>query len=102
VRDSVGVVRIQHGTRQTWAGACYERGGALRKKKHDPLWKIVNEKIALQGGEPDVDVTCPYCHVIVHLGSAVEDKDRYVCGLCGGLSEVVEGEAGELGLKPLE
>jgi hypothetical protein len=69
-------------------------GGVVAKKKFDPLWELVDEKIALQGQEPDVDVPCPHCHVIVHLGASAEAGQRVTCGLCGGLSTVVESEQG--------
>jgi transposase-like protein len=72
----------------------------VAKKKYDPLWEIVDEKVALQGVEPDIDVPCPYCHVMVHLGSGVKRGERYACGLCGRVSEVVEEAAGA-GLKPI-
>ena len=57
-------------------------------KKYDPLWEIVDEKVALQGQEPDVDTPCPHCHVIVHLGGSAEMGDRFACGLCGGVCTV--------------
>jgi hypothetical protein len=69
----------------------------VSRKKYDPLWEIVGEKIALQGSEPDFDARCPYCHVVVHLGRAAKAGDRYECGLCGGLSEATE-EQGSLTL----
>lgn len=64
-------------------------------KKFDPLWEIVDEKIALQGAEPDIDALCPYCHVSVHLGAGVLGGARVTCGLCGGSSEVVQ--SGDVG-----
>ena len=74
----------------------------MAKKKYDPLWEIVDEKVALQGEEPDVDCRCPHCHVIVHLGTECHrGRATYECGLCGGLSEVVE-EAGSPGLKRVD
>lgn len=66
----------------------------MAKKKYDPLWEVVGEKVALQGQEPDVDVTCPHCGVTVHLGSAATAGEKYACGLCGGVSEVIEGPGG--------
>ena len=66
----------------------------MAKKKHDPLWEVVDEKIALQGQEPDVDVPCPHCGVLVHLGGSAKAGERYACGLCGGKSEVVLGAEG--------
>lgn len=72
----------------------------MGKKKYDPLWELVDEKIALQGQAPDVDVVCPHCHVIVHLGAQARPGERYQCGLCGGVAEVVEGSEGPA-LKPV-
>lgn len=66
----------------------------MAKKRYDPLWEIVGEKVALQGQEPDVDAECPHCHVTVHLGKTARSGERYTCGLCGGLSEVAEGPEG--------
>jgi len=66
----------------------------VAKKKFDPLWEIVDEQIALQGQEPDVDLPCPHCHVLLHLGSVAQTGQRVTCGLCGGSSEVVEGPEG--------
>lgn len=68
----------------------------MAKKRYDPLWEIVNEKVALQGEEPDVDVLCPHCHVTVHLGTAAKPGERYACGLCGGVSEVAVGHGGPM------
>ncbi len=73
----------------------------MAKKKYDPLWEIVDEKVALQGQEPDVDVACPCCHVTVHLGSGRKPGERYACGLCGGVSEVEERPGG-LGLRAVD
>jgi hypothetical protein len=67
-------------------------------KKYDPLWEIVDEKVALQNAEPDADALCPYCHVTVHLGAAAPLGRKVECGLCGGASEIVQTAAG-LGLK---
>ncbi len=66
----------------------------MAKKKFDPLWEIVDEKIPLQGQGPDVDVPCPHCHVPLHLGPGDQKGQRITCGLCGGSSEVVEGPEG--------
>lgn len=66
----------------------------MAKKKFDPLWELVDEKIALQGQEPDVDLPCPHCHVLLHLGVAAEAGQRVTCGLCGGVSHVVETNEG--------
>ncbi len=70
-------------------------------KKYDPLWEIVDEKVVLQGQGPDIDIPCPYCNVLVHLGSAAVAGERYACGLCGGVSEVVGGPE-RIGLRAVE
>lgn len=62
----------------------------MSKKKYDPLWEIVDEKVALQGAEPDLDARCPYCHVVVHIGLEAQVGGRYECGLCGGTSLLTE------------
>ena len=67
----------------------------MTEKKYDPLWKIVDEDVALQGGEPDVDAQCPYCHVTVHVGLEAKAGERYECGLCGNVSLLSE-ETGRL------
>jgi hypothetical protein len=79
---------------------CTELGGDVAKKKYDPLWEIVDEKVALQGQEADVDGHCPYCNVTVHLGSRATTLERVSCGLCGGVSEVKAG-AGGVYLEPV-
>jgi transcription initiation factor IIE alpha subunit len=66
----------------------------VSKKKFDPLWEIVDEKRALQGVEPKVDVACPHCHVPLELGSAADKGQTVTCGLCGGSFEVVETPRG--------
>ena len=60
----------------------------MGKKQYDPLWEIVDEKIALQDQEEAVDLPCPYCHVPLRLGPTAEDGWRVACGLCGGVSRV--------------
>ncbi|MFH0916472.1 MAG: hypothetical protein V1912_08510 [bacterium] len=72
----------------------------MAKKKYDPLWEVVDERVALQGAEPDVDVRCPYCHVTVHLGLGNKAGETYECGLCGGVSQVGEAQEGPT-LKPV-
>lgn len=72
----------------------------MAKKKYDPLWEIVNEKVALQGQERHVDVPCPHCHVTVQLGPGIKVGDRFACGLCGGISEVKDEPTG-LALMPV-
>ncbi|MCL5736207.1 MAG: hypothetical protein M1274_11570 [Actinobacteria bacterium] len=66
----------------------------MAKKRYDPLWEIVDEKVALQGAEPDLDSYCPNCHVKVHVGPEFKPGDRLECGLCGALSEMVGGVGG--------
>jgi hypothetical protein len=67
-------------------------------KKYDPLWEIIDEKVALQGQEPDVDLACPYCGVLLHVGATAVQGQKITCGLCSGSAEVVKSGAG-LGLK---
>lgn len=62
----------------------------MGKKKYDPLWQIIDEDVPLQGAEPDVDATCPWCRVTVHLGKDTAPGTTYECGLCGGQSEVYD------------
>jgi hypothetical protein len=64
-------------------------GGAVAGKKYDPLWELVDEKVALQGQEPEVQAHCPHCNVNLTLGPAVVEGTRVACGLCGGASKVV-------------
>jgi len=66
----------------------------VAEKKFDPLWEIIDEKVALQNVEPDIDVPCPHCHVPLHLDSGVSAGTRLKCGLCGGSSVVVETAEG--------
>ncbi|MFH1834459.1 MAG: hypothetical protein ABH877_05490 [bacterium] len=66
----------------------------MAKKRYDPLWEIVDERVALQGMEPDVDAFCPHCRVIVHLGLVARPGEKYECGLCGGVSQVVVNQDG--------
>jgi hypothetical protein len=73
----------------------------VAKKRYDPLWELVDEQVALQGAEEDVDAKCPYCHVNLHVGLRAETGERYECGLCGGVSLLAE-EAGKLTLTRTE
>jgi hypothetical protein len=73
----------------------------VAKKKFDPLWELVDEKIALQNAAPDIDLPCPRCHVLLHVGDAVPDGQKVTCGLCGGISRVVEGPEGPY-LEPVD
>jgi hypothetical protein len=71
----------------------------VTRKRFDPLWEIVDEKVALQNEEPDIDLPCPYCRVRLHLGPAPRAGEKISCGLCGGDSELVQSAEG-LSLKP--
>jgi len=71
----------------------------VAKKKYDPLWEIVGEKRPLQGQEQDVDLPCPHCNVLVHLGVAVPDGAAYECGLCGGRFLTKVASTGEIVLE---
>ncbi len=73
----------------------------MAKKQYDPLWEIIDEKVALQGVEPDVDSVCPFCHVKVHIGLALQAGERVECGLCGTVSEIVQND-GVVSLKQVE
>jgi Zn finger protein HypA/HybF involved in hydrogenase expression len=66
----------------------------VTQKRYDPLWKIVGEKVALQGQEAKAHAACPYCHVTLELPAGSGDGDRVLCGLCGGSSVVVRGAEG--------
>jgi hypothetical protein len=70
----------------------------MAKKKFDPLWELVDEKIALQSEEPTVSVPCPHCHVPLDVGTVASKGEEITCGLCGRRSEVVETPQGP-GLK---
>jgi ribosomal protein S27AE len=59
------------------------------KKRTDPLWKIVGEEVSLQGSEQARRVACPRCNVVVELPGETATGDRFRCGLCGTVSEVV-------------
>lgn len=61
----------------------------LRRKRYDPLWEIVGEKISLQGFQVAEGVSCPNCHVKVQLPEDPARGERYRCGLCGALFELV-------------
>jgi hypothetical protein len=61
------------------------------KKKYDPLWEIVEEKVSLQGSEDTKPVKCPWCHVSVDLPGQVRPGERFLCGLCGAICEVTPG-----------
>lgn len=61
------------------------------KKRYDPLWEVVDEKVSLQGSEKSQTVVCPRCHVRVELPARARAGTRFRCGLCGTLCEVAEG-----------
>jgi hypothetical protein len=73
----------------------------VAKRKYDPLWELVNEKVPLQGTAPDHDALCPHCNVTLHLGSEGRPGRKIECGLCAGRSEVVE-EDGKVMLRATE
>jgi hypothetical protein len=60
------------------------------KKRYDPLWEIVGEKVGLQGEEVAREVGCPRCRVV--LGVPVDTKagTMFCCGLCGATIEIVD------------
>jgi hypothetical protein len=68
-------------------------GGAL-KKRYDPLWEIVDERIALQGGEIHNNVRCPHCHVAMELWAQPNIGEKFRCGLCGAQCQVAQGSGG--------
>ena len=63
------------------------------KKRYDPLWEIVGEKVGLQGEEVARDVCCPRCRVA--LGVPIDTKAGTVfsCGLCGATIEIVDASS---------
>jgi hypothetical protein len=63
------------------------------KKKYDPLWEIVNEKVSLQGFETTRAVSCPRCYVVVDISAEMQLGERFRCGLCGVLCEVAQGRS---------
>jgi hypothetical protein len=62
------------------------------KKKYDPLWEIVGEKVSLQGAESTRRANCPACHVALGLPRESRVSERFRCGLCGALCEIAQGE----------
>jgi predicted RNA-binding Zn-ribbon protein involved in translation (DUF1610 family) len=62
----------------------------MGKKKYDPLWELVDEKVALQGQEHELRVACPHCHVLVGVHTCAQAGECFACGLCGGVSRVVK------------
>jgi hypothetical protein len=66
----------------------------VANKKYDPLWELVDEKVALQGQGQEVEAHCPHCHVRLQLGDSLSTGARVACGLCGGvLLAAANGEA---------
>jgi hypothetical protein len=64
------------------------------KKRFDPLWEIVDEKVALKGHETCIDAVCPHCRVNVDVPPEAVAGERVLCGLCGKVSQVIEGARG--------
>jgi hypothetical protein len=64
-------------------------GGQL-KKRFDPLWEIVGEKVSLQGTGSREVTTCPKCQVALELPKSVKQGHWFRCGLCGALCEIAE------------
>jgi hypothetical protein len=60
------------------------------KKRFDPLWEIIGEKVYLQGMSLTPAASCPRCHVLVELPQGSTRGERFRCGLCGALCEVIE------------
>ncbi len=58
------------------------------KKRFDPLWEIVDEKVSLQGSEGTKTIKCPQCHVTLDLPARVRSGDPFHCGLCGARCEL--------------
>jgi hypothetical protein len=67
------------------------------RKRLDPLWGILGEKVYLKGVAPPQTTSCPQCHVLVELPRQPMRGERFRCGLCGALCEVIEAP-GETGL----
>jgi hypothetical protein len=60
------------------------------KKRVDPLWEIVGERVYLQDVGTSPSTSCPQCHVVVELPREPNSGERFRCGLCGALCEVVD------------
>jgi hypothetical protein len=73
--------------------------GGCGVKKYDPLWELVGDKVELQGVGEDLDVRCPECHTILHVGPELASGDAVECGLCGA-ALTIERQAGTALLKP--
>ncbi len=58
------------------------------RKKFDPLWEIVDERVGLQGSCDIKTLFCPRCQVAVELPQVAEPGWRFSCGLCGAQCEV--------------
>jgi hypothetical protein len=57
------------------------------KKRFDPLWEIVDEKVSLQGSGGTKTMKCPQCHVTLDLPARLRAGDPFDCGLCGARCE---------------
>ncbi len=60
------------------------------KKKYDPLWEIVGEKVGLQKARSKGIVSCPRCQVPIELPESLKPGGRFRCGLCGSVCEAVD------------
>jgi ribosomal protein S27AE len=63
------------------------------KKRFDPLWEVVDERIALQGEETHHNPCCPRCYVAINLVAQAKSGVRLRCGLCGTLCQLVQGSS---------
>ena len=59
------------------------------KKRYDPLWEIVGEKVGLQGEEVTRDVSCPRCRVALGVPAKTRTGTLLCCGLCGATCKIV-------------
>ena len=67
------------------------------KKRYDPLWEIVGEKVGLQGEEVAKDVSCPRCQVVLGVPVDTGVGTVFCCGLCGATVKIVDA-SGDKGL----
>jgi hypothetical protein len=66
------------------------------KKRYDPLWEIVGEKIGLQGQESAQGISCPRCGVSLSIPAGTGAGAVFCCGLCGTTSKIVNMSSGGL------
>jgi hypothetical protein len=67
------------------------------KKRYDPLWEIVGEKVSLQGEEVARNISCPRCRVLLGVPVDAAVGTVFCCGLCGATCRVVaSSNAGSL------